>query len=159
MNPEHLGAILGFIGGIFSGGLTAFTTIYIYRKQNKNLEIDQIRKGKVEIIYQLLGSRYVLAEHYGASAIDVHAFNTAMALFTVYFSGNKEIMRRYDAFRIDSKNTEKLIELLKEAAKEVGLDLFDSHIKQILTVNSRPAVTIQAAPSHVFQTPGERKNV
>lgn len=148
MSPELAGGLLGAVGGLFSGALAAFATIYVYRRQSASLERDEIRKRKVEVIFRLLGSRYVLSEKYNASPQDVQAFNTAMALFTVYFSDNKEIMRRYDSFMQDKTSNDKLVELLIEAAKSADLDLMDSNIRRVLTVNaSMPNIVIQATPA------------
>jgi hypothetical protein len=146
MSSEFTSGLLGFLGGLFSGALAAYATIYVYRSQNAALEKDEIRKRKVEVIFKLLGSRYVLATSYNASPIDVHVFNTAMSLFTVYFSDNKEIMRRYDSFMQDKSNDDKLVELLREAAKSADLDLVDSSIRSVLTVQSRlPGIVIQTS--------------
>ncbi|MGE0751350.1 MAG: hypothetical protein AB7K64_12285 [Variibacter sp.] len=148
MTPELTGGLLGLIGGLISGALAALAAVYIHRSQNAALEKDEIRKRKVEVIFKLLGSRYVLSESYSASAQDVHSFNTAIALFTVYFSDNKEIMRRYDAFMQDKSNTDKLVELLREAAKEADLDLLDSSVRRVLTVKTQaPTFVIQTAPA------------
>jgi hypothetical protein len=137
MGPEFIGGLLGFVGGIISGVIAAYATIHVDRFRNANLENDELRKRKVEIIYRLLGSRYVLSEGYEASSDEVRVFNTALALFTVYFADNKEIMRRYDAYLASPKDTDKLIELLREAGKSAGLDLFDSNIKRVLTVRAK----------------------
>ena len=147
MSPELLGGLLGLAGGVLSGALAAYAAIYVYRSQNAGLEKDEIRKRKVEIIFKLLGSRYVLSANYNASAEDVQVFNTAIALFTIYFSDNKEIMRRYDAFLQDQSNTDKLVELLREAAKSANLDLVDSSIRRVLTVPSRTSpIVLQVLP-------------
>ena len=163
MDSQLLSALLGMLGGIISGAIAAYAVIRVYRVQNANLEGDELRRKKVEIIYQLIGSRYVLSENYFATAQDVLVFNTAMALFTTYFSDNKEIMRRYDAFRSDPKNTDKLVELLREAGKSAGLDLLDSTIKDVLTVQPRgiplrmiPSLDPQSAPSDRPLPKGER---
>lgn len=111
------------------------------KTSDQNLEKDEIRRRKVEIIYALLGSRYVLSDAYQPSANEVKVFNTSMALFTVFFAHNPEVVRAYDTFQT-IKTDENLVRLLHTAAKSQGLELLDSSIKTVLTVKAAPAVVV-----------------
>ena len=115
MNAEFLNAIFGLLGGVIGGGITAWATFRIQKQSNAGLEKDEVRRKKVEIIYNLLGARYVLTEQYNASSAEVQVFNTAIALFSVYFH-EEDIKKKYDKF-ITHKSDENLIEMLKAAAK------------------------------------------
>jgi hypothetical protein len=149
MSPELMGAISGLAGGLLSGAIAGYATLYVQRVQNAGLERDEIRKRKVDIIFKLLGSRYVLMDNYSPSSEEVMQFNTAMSLFTIYFADSKEIMHRYDAFMQDKSNNDKLVELLRVAAKSADLDLMDSSIRRVLAVPARslPNIVIQTVPT------------
>jgi len=116
-----------------------------------NLEKDEIRRRKVEIIYSLLGSRYVLSSHYFPSSSEVKAFNTSMALFTVFFASHPEVVRAYDTF-LTAKSDENLTRMLKVAASSLGLDLLDSTVSRVVTVNARGPVAFQLTPASMSQT-------
>jgi len=75
-----------------------------------------------------LGSRYHPTER------DVFVFNTALSLFTVYFANDKELMRSYDTFKAEQSDAN-LVSLLRTAAKKANLDLFDTQIKEVMSVS------------------------
>jgi hypothetical protein len=106
MSPELIGGLLGLIGGLLSGGLAAWASLHVQRQQSAGLENDEVRRRKIEIIFQLLGSRYVLTNNYLASSREVQVFNTAMALFSIYFSEH-EVRAAYDKFR--TYNTDEIL--------------------------------------------------
>jgi hypothetical protein len=136
MNSEYLSAILGLLGGLAGGLISAWATLQVQKKSNADLEKDEIRRKKVQIIYNLLGSRYVISDTYNAGPTEVQVFNTAMALFSVYFQDD-DVRKKFDKF-ITNKTDENLIEMLKAAAKTADLDLLDSTISKIVTV--KPSV-------------------
>jgi hypothetical protein len=135
MDPQILGGLLAFFGGVVATLITTGATLYAHRSSDRALERDEIRKRKVEIIYQLLGSRYILVENYRASSEEVRIFNTAMALFSVYFEKDREASVAYDRF-ITSKSDDNLTHMLSMAAKAAKLDLLDSRLKRVVTVNA-----------------------
>jgi hypothetical protein len=98
MDPQIAAAILGLLGGVVGGAIAAWAAFRLQRKASQNLEKDEVRKRRVEIIYNLLGSRYVLNDSYDASSEEVQVFNTAMALFSVYFANDREVSEAYDKF-------------------------------------------------------------
>jgi hypothetical protein len=121
--------------------ISAGTTIWLAKKSNADLENDEVRRRKVEIIYSLLGSRYVLSSNYPASSDEVKVFNTSMSLFGVFFSSDRAVSRAYDAFKT-TKSDENLLRMLQSAGQSLGIDLLDSMIKDVLTVVPRPLPTV-----------------
>jgi hypothetical protein len=132
MSAEVVGGIFGLVGGLLGGCIAAWAAIYINRRQNAGLESDEIRRRKIDIIFQLLGSRYVLVKEYKAGSSEVQVFNTAMALFSIYFS-ETDVRAAYDKF-LTHKTDENLIDMLKVAAQRTGLDLLDSNVQRVMTV-------------------------
>ncbi len=143
MSTELISAIIAFVT---SAG-TALLAVYLHRRNDRNLEHDEVRKRKVEIVYQLLGSRYVLQESYPVSPEDAKVFNTAMCLCPAYFSADAEVTKAFDRF-LGSKSDDNQIALLRVAAKSAGLDPLDSTLKRVLTVS--PKLTPLLTPSDGF---------
>jgi hypothetical protein len=135
MTADAWSTILGFLGGLIGGGISAWTAFRIQKATNAALEKDEIRKKRVEIIYKLLGSRYVLTGSYNPSSNEVQEFNTAMSLFSVYFN-EPETRSKLDKF-MTVKSDESLFEMLKAAAKTADLDLLDSTVSRTVTVSAR----------------------
>lgn len=140
--------------------LVAFLTTYVtqrnYRQQDKNLERDELRRRKVEIIYRLLGSRYVLVESYQASSTEVQVFNTAIAQFPVFFGEEMKVIEAYDNFRSD-KSDANLIKLLQLAASVVKLELPDSSLANVLTVNA--AIPMVIIPGTIVPPGTDKKGI
>jgi hypothetical protein len=133
MDAQLLSGLLGFVGGVLSSAITTSTILYTRRSEDKALETDEIRKRRVEIIYNLLGSRYVLMDKYQASSSEVQVFNTAMAAFSVYFANDGAAAAAYDRF-LNSKTDENLTAMLSIAAKIAKLDLLDTQLKRVMTI-------------------------
>ena len=127
--------LISTLVGVIIGALSATVPLYVYRQTDKRLEADEIRKRKVGIVLQLLGSRYVLNPEYAASSEEAMVFNTAMALFTVYFSNDRDVMKAYDSF-LHSKTDANLVSLLRIAAKSADLDPLDSTLSRVVTVKA-----------------------
>ena len=136
MDVQLQSAIIGFVGGVLSTIITTVTVIYTRHLTDKSLESDEIRKRRVEIIYDLLGSRYVLSDNYHAASSEVQVFNTAMAAYSVYFTNDRAAAEAYDGF-INSKTDDNLMAMLKTAAKLAKLELLDTHLKRVMTVPAR----------------------
>lgn len=102
---------------------------------DKNLEKDEQRKKRVDIVLQLLGARYVLCSDYRPSSEEVRIFNTAISLFPIYFADDKDSVAAFDSFMV-AKSDENLIKLLRAAGKASGLQLLDSQVQRVLTVNA-----------------------
>lgn len=132
-----LSIVLAFVGGVISTLITTLATLYTHKASDRALERDEIRKRRVEIIYQLLGSRYILANNYDPSAEEVRVFNTAMALFSVFFDKDRDVAIAYDRF-VSSKTDDNLLSMLSKAAKAADLDLLDSRLKNVVTVRPGP---------------------
>lgn len=128
-----LNILLAFFGGVLSTLATTWATLYTHRSSDRALERDEIRRRRVEIIYQLLGARYVLVDNYRPSTEEVRVFSTAMALFSVYFDKDRDVAIAYDGF-LASKTDDNLVAMLSVAAKAAHLDLLDSRLKQVMTV-------------------------
>lgn len=141
--------------------LVAFLTTYVtqrnYRQQDRNLERDELRRRKVEIIYRLLGSRYVLVESYQASSVEVQAFNTAIAQFPVFFGDEMKVIEAYEKFRSD-KTDANLIRLLQLAASVAKLELPDSSLANVLTVNAAIPMVIQI-PGTIVPPATDKKGI
>ncbi len=133
MDAQIIAALLGFAGGVLSTAIGTATALYVKSAADKALESDEIRRRRVDIIYRLLGARYVLVENYQPSSSEVQAFNTAMAAFSVYFADDKVVTAAYDKF-LNKKNDENLAEMLRAAAKIAKLELLDTHLKRVMTV-------------------------
>jgi hypothetical protein len=139
--PDQTATILiSIVGGAFAGAMT----VYLSRQANKRLEQDEVRKRKIGIIYDLLGSRYVLQADYPASPDEVRIFNTAISLFPVFYHLDREVMTAFDRFH-DSKTDDNLIALLRAAAKVVNLEPFDSSLRRVVTV--KPGVLLLRKPT------------
>jgi hypothetical protein len=138
MEQQIVSALSGVLGGAIGGLITIWAMFRIQRSTNVSLEYDEIRKKRVEIIYQLLGSRYVLMEGYPATESDVKSFNTAMSLFSIYFAKDPEVMSAYDRL-LNSKSDDNIVQMLKVAAKTASLELLDTHIKRVMTVAPKNA--------------------
>lgn len=136
MDPQIAIAVIGLIGVIVGSVLTGGAALYIQRSSNKALEVDELRKRRVAIIYDLFGSRYVLNADYKASSSEVQVFNTSMALVSVYFSNDADVIAAYDKL-MNTKNDDNLLNMLRIAAKKhAGLDSLDTHLKRVMTVNA-----------------------
>lgn len=148
IDSQLLAALLGLLGGVFGGVPTVWAMLRIERKADATLEIDEVRKLKVGIIYDLLGSRYVLNSEYAASSNEVQVFNTAMALFSVYFANDREVAKAYDRFLNDRSN-QNLFDMLKLAARHADLDLLDTQIAKVMSVNPRTFILSVENPNAV----------
>jgi hypothetical protein len=144
MDPQIIGGLLGFFGGILSSVITTWAIFHARRSADRALEKDEIRKRKVEIIYQLLGSRYILSEAYNPSAGEVMVFNTAMALFSVYFAKDQGVATAYDRM-MTNKTTENLLQMLSVAARTADLELLDSTLGRVMSVKA----TLQPFAIHI----------
>ena len=122
---------LGFLGGLLGGLFAAVATVWVYARQNRLLEEDEIRKRKVDIIFRLVGSRYVLDKDYPGSPEEVKHFNTSMSQLSVYFSKDKAVMDAFDSFMINPNSDEKLMELLVAAAASAQLDIRPSQMRSV----------------------------
>jgi hypothetical protein len=152
MDSQLVSALLGFVGGVLSSAITTFTILYTRRSADKALETDEIRKRRVEIIYNLLGSRYVLTDKYQAASSEVQVFNTAMAAFSVYFTSDRAVAEAYDRF-LNSKTDDNLTAMLSIAAKIAKLDLLDTHLRRVMTVpasNFSVIINPSAAPAFTY---------
>jgi hypothetical protein len=146
MDQQLVNALIGFGGAILGSAITVGAMIVLQRKANRSIELDEIRKRKVEIIYQLLGSRYVLSENYQATETDVKAFNTAMALFSIYFAKHPKVMTAYDKV-LNSKSDDNIVEMLRAAAETANLELLDTHIKRVMTVSPKTIALTMLQPN------------
>jgi hypothetical protein len=136
MDVQLQSAIIGFAGGVLSTIIITAVTMYMRYLTDKSLESDEIRKRRVEIVYNLLGSRYVLTEGYSAAAGEVQVFNTAMSAFSVYFTNDSDVRRAHDRFMTD-KSDQNLALMLLAAAKVAQLDILDSQMTRTLTVPAK----------------------
>ena len=141
-------AILSLIVAITSNCLTW----YIYKSKDRKLEHDEVRKRKVEIVYQLLGARYVASDGYPASSDEVKSFNTALALLPIYFSDSPNVLKIYDRF-VASKSDDNLASMLQIAADEAGFSITDSIVRRVVTVMPK---TVQSGVSRAPTTGGKR---
>lgn len=128
--------IVSILISVVSGAFAGLVTVYLARQADRRLELDEVRRRKIGIIYDLLGARYVLQEDYPASSDEVQIFNTAMALFPVFYHSDRDVMTAFDRFR-ESKSDDNLIALLRAAAKVVNLDPFDSSLRRVVSVKPR----------------------
>ena len=142
MDSQILLAIMGFLGAIIGGSLVLVAGRQQRRHDDRNLEQDEIRRRKMEIIYQLLGSRYVLQKNYPASSSEAQAFNTAIGGFSVYFR-EPNVVEAYDRF-LTSKTDDNLLKLLERAAGTAGLQLMPSNLHRVISI--RPTIVAVSAP-------------
>jgi len=129
-------ALFGFLGGVLGGVLGGWATIYVHWKSSKSLESDELRRKRIDIVYQLLGARYAFSKDHEATEQDAHDINTALSLFSVFFSDDKEIMQLYDRLKYE-KSDGNLVALLQAAARKVGLVLLDSQIQRVMSIPPR----------------------
>ncbi|HYD15333.1 MAG TPA: hypothetical protein VEA77_02930 [Hyphomicrobium sp.] len=135
--------LLSGIGGAILG---AVATLFAYWWQSRSLESDEIRRRKVEIIFRLLSSRYVLSTGYLASSAEVQVFNTALAGYSAYFAKDKDAVAAFDQFVCD-KSDANLWRMLQVAAKSAGLDLLTSNIQKVVTVPAS-VLAVNAVADH-----------
>ncbi len=126
-------------------------TYYHNRSVDKGLESSELRKKKIETVYKLLGSRYVLRTDYPASSEEVSVFNTALALFPIYFSDQPDALRAYDKF-LSQSNIENFVELMEIAGKSVNVKSPNSVMTNVFT--HPPTIIIP-----VVQNQGQKHHV
>lgn len=144
--------IVNLITGLGGALIGSLTVVYVQRKASSELEKDELRKKKIDIIHRLIGSRYVLSENYTPAPEEVLHFNTAMAHLGVYFAGERTVRTAYDRFR-EFKTNENLVSLLSAAAKSVEFDLLDSTLNNVLTVSARSHSFTLIAPQNKKSPP------
>ena len=137
MDPQILGALIGVGGALFGATLGSIITvgamIYLKRSTHAELEGDEIRKRRVQTIYELLSTRYVMSDSYRPSSNEVQVFNTALAAFSVYFANDRSAAEAYDRF-VNSKTDDNLMSMLNAAAKIANLELLDTHLKRVVAI-------------------------
>jgi hypothetical protein len=55
MDQQLTSALIGFGGAVLGSIITVSAMNFLQRRASRSIELDEIRKRKVEIIYQLLG--------------------------------------------------------------------------------------------------------
>ena len=125
------------LSSAIAGGILTIAGGYLFhRSRDRNLERDELRRRKVEIVHSLLGSRYVLSEDYEASSEEVKAFNTAIALLPVYFSKDREVIGAYERFFTRGRGDSELIDLLASAIKASDINVSASNLTRVYYVRS-----------------------
>jgi hypothetical protein len=143
----------GFLGAVI-GSLTTLLGIWL---QSRSLEVDEIRRRKVDIIFRLLSSRYVLSTNYPASSAEVQVFNTALAGYSAYFAKDKDAVAAFDQF-VSDKSDANLWRMLQVAAKAADLDLLTSNVRQVVTVPPTVLAVNVAGPMQSSASQESRAN-
>lgn len=128
--------IVTMVASLLSGALGGVAAIGAYLHGYLNTERTERRKQKIDLVQELMASRYVLDATYAASEVDVRDFNRAMARIPYVFSDNPEVISAFDKL-ITLKSTENLLALLEHALSAAGLKQYTvsrSHLGRVLTV-------------------------
>jgi hypothetical protein len=90
MTPDQ---IITIVASIIAGTIGGAAAMGTYLLGYWNTERTERRKQKVDLVQELMASRYVLDSRYIASDVDVRDFNRAMARIPYTFSDNKDVIQ------------------------------------------------------------------
>lgn len=133
--------VITIIGSLISGGIGGLAAVFAYAHGYLNIERIERRKQKIDLLQELMASRYVLVEAYSASDVDVRDFNRAMARIPYVFSDSKTVIAAFDNFLSD-KTTDKLITILEAILASTGMKQYAvsrSHLTKTMSVQRSKA--------------------
>jgi hypothetical protein len=114
---------------------------FAYAHGYLNIERIERRKQKIDLLQELMASRYVLVEEYSRSDVDVRDFNRAMARIPYVFADSKTVIAAFDNFFSD-KTTDKLITILEAILASTGMKQYAvsrSHLTKTMSVQRSKA--------------------
>ena len=128
--------IITIVASVLGGAVGGVAAIAAYMHGYLNTERTERRKQKIDLVQELMASRYVLDETYSASDVDVRDFNRAMARILYVFSDNPPVIAAFDRL-ISDKTTDNLIAILEQALSAAGLKQYAvsrTHLTKVLTI-------------------------
>ncbi|MEH2563464.1 hypothetical protein [Bradyrhizobium sp. AZCC 2289] len=131
--------IIMIIASVLGGGIGGLAAIAAYTHGYLNTERVERRKQKIDLVQELMASRYALDPAYAASDVDVRDINRAMARIPYVFSDNPSVIAALDRL-ISDKTTDNLMAVLEQALSAAGLKQYAvsrSHLARVLTIPRR----------------------
>jgi hypothetical protein len=128
------------LGGAVGGAVGGAAAMAAYIHGYLNTEHTERRKQKIDLVQELMASRYALDATYSASDVDVRDFNRAMGRIPYVFSDNLAVIAAFDKLMSD-KTTDNLMALLEQALSAAGLKQYAvsrSHLSKVLTIPRSP---------------------
>jgi hypothetical protein len=93
------------VSSLLGGAVGGIAAIVAYVHGYLNTERTERRKQKIDLVQELMATRYVLDARYKASEADVRDLNRAMARIPYVFSDNSRVIAAFDTLQASQTTT------------------------------------------------------